>query len=167
MNLYLVRVRTKAKVLDSLTSILRTTEQQCVAAILGELIQSHGLATSSDNSGPGRGGEAEGRNIELGDCELAVVVRDGADYDNCPLLVLGRIGNDAGDRNGGAVNARHVQAAEDNLVEVGIGSACPDHLVSPLEVQKKSPNEQAERFGVFHFFHLRERKRYCFTNVLR
>lgn len=124
----LVLVRTKAKVLDRLASILRTTEQEGVSSgrrAEGELVQSQDLTTSLLNPGPSSRREAEGSDGQFGDGEETVVVGDGADDDDGLALVrIGGVGDDAGQRDGGTVDSGHKQTAQNDLVEVGIGTAC-------------------------------------------
>jgi hypothetical protein len=115
-----------AEVLDGLTGVLGATEQQGVAASGGtqsELVEGQGLTTSGDNAGTGGGGEAQSSDAQLGDLEETVVVGDGTNNDNG--LALGTLGlaDNAGDRDGGAVDARHEQAAQDDLVERRVGTA--------------------------------------------
>lgn len=111
-----------AEVLDGLTA-LGSAEEEGVAAgggLEGELIQGHGLAAGGDDAGTGGGGEAEGRDVDGGGLHEAVVIGDGADDDDGPLVALLEVGRDAGEGHGGAVHAGHEQAAEDNLVEAGV-----------------------------------------------
>lgn len=115
-----------AKVLDSLTCVLRSTEEEGVTAGGGlerELVKGHGLAASGLDAGAGGGGEAEGRDVDLGDLEEAVVVGNGPDNDHGALLIILDVVRDAREGDRGAVDAGHEQAAEDDPVEVGIGAA--------------------------------------------
>jgi hypothetical protein len=126
-------VGTHAEVLDGLSGILGTTQQNNVAAgggLHGELIESEALTTSSLDAGTSGGGEAESSDGHLWDSEKAVVIGDGANDGHGLTLVglLRRFGtglrNDSGDGNGRTVDSGHEEAAEDDLVEVGIGAAC-------------------------------------------
>jgi hypothetical protein len=78
----LVGVGTEAEVLDGLTGVLGSTEEEGVGSS-GEagsnLIDGEALAAGLLNAGASRGGEAEGRNGELGELEKTVVVSDGTD----------------------------------------------------------------------------------------
>lgn len=117
----------EAEVLHRLTRVLGTTEEEGVGAsglLERELVESEGLATSSEDARAGRGGEAEGSDVELGNLKEAVVVRDGADNDHGLLLIaLLDVGGNAGEGHGRAVDAAHKQPAEDHLVEGGVGTA--------------------------------------------
>ena len=68
--------------------------------------------------------------MELGHVEQAIVISDGADYDNGLVRVGGLLGvgagyvDDAGEGHGWAVDLGHEEAAKDYLVEVGVGAAC-------------------------------------------
>lgn len=119
-------VGTHAEVLDSLAGVLGTAEQQGVAAGGGtqsELIQGEGLTTGSQNASAGSGGEAQSSDAQLGDLEKTVVISDGANNnDGLALLALG-LADDARDRYRGTVDARHKEAAEDDLVEGRLGTA--------------------------------------------
>ena len=68
--------------------------------------------------------------MEFGHREQAVVIGDGADYDD-DLVSVGRVFgvgagdvDDAGDGHWGTVDPGHEEAAEDYFVEVGVGAAC-------------------------------------------
>lgn len=73
---------TEAEVLDGLTGVLGTTEEDGVGAS-GEpgsdLIDGEGLTSSLLDAGTSRGSEAEGSDGELGELKETVVVGDGAD----------------------------------------------------------------------------------------
>lgn len=119
-------VRAKTEVLDGLTGVLGTTEDQSVAAsgsTESKLIEGDGLTTGSEDASSGGSGEAEGSDGELGADQHAVVVGDGADNNDGALVILGEVGCNAREGDGRAVGLGHKQAAEDNLVEVGISAA--------------------------------------------
>lgn len=120
-------VGTKAKVLHGLTGVLRTTEQKGVGtsgSTEGELIESEDFTTSLLDAGASGSSETESSDGQFGDGQKAVVVGNGSNNNNSlSLLLVVHVGGDARQRNGGAVNARHEQAAQNNLVEVGIGTA--------------------------------------------
>lgn len=124
----LVLVRAHAKVLDGLTGVLGTTENQSVAAsgsTESKLIQGDGLAAGGDNAGTGRGSEAESGNSDLGEGQQTVVVGDGANDNNGALLtLLVDVGNNAGERDRRTVDLGHEETAENNLVERSVGAAC-------------------------------------------
>lgn len=119
-------VRAKAKVLDSLTSVLRATENESVATrgrTESKLVEGNGLTTGGDDAGTGRGGESQSSNGELGEGQEAVIIRHSANDDDGPLLLLRDVGDDARQRNRGAVDLGHEKASEDNLVKGSIGTA--------------------------------------------
>ena len=125
-------VRPEAEMLNSLACVLGTPQQQRVSTggrLQRELIDGEALAAGGLDPGAGGRGEAERGDRELGHGEEAVVIGDGADDDDRLALVrLARVlvrgdGDDARDRHGGAVHARHEEAAEDDFVEVRVGTA--------------------------------------------
>jgi len=120
-------VGAETEVLESLAGVLGATEKEGVGTsglLEGELVEGDGLAAGSGDAGTGGGGEAESRNVHLGDDEEAVVIGDGANNDDGLVLVaVLEVGGNARERHGGAVDARHEQAAEDNLVEGSISAA--------------------------------------------
>lgn len=129
----LVGVGTEAEVLDGLTGVLGSTEEDGVGTsgeTGGNLVDGKDLTTSLLDAGAGRGGEAQGSDGELGELKKAVVVGDGADNDDGLALVVLRVGlvgggsDDLGERDGRAVDLGHHKTAEDNLVEGRIGTAC-------------------------------------------
>lgn len=88
---FLVFVGTHAEVLDSLTGVLGSTQDQSVAASGGaqsKLIQSDGLAASLDDASTSSSGESQSGNVDLGEGQQAVVIGDGADNDDGTLLAL-------------------------------------------------------------------------------
>lgn len=122
----LVLVGAESEVLDSLSAVLGSTEDQGVAtsgSTEGQLVEGDGLTTGSQNAGTGSGGEPKGGNGHLGESQETVVIGDGANDDDGALLVLLDVGDNARQRNGGAVDLGHEQSSEDHLVESGIGSA--------------------------------------------
>ena len=122
----LVLVRSHAEVLEGLTGVLGTTEDEGVGtsgSAEGELVEGDGLTAGSEDAGTGGGGEAEGSDGELGELEQAVVVGDGADNNDGALLaLLVGVGDNARQRHGRAVDLRHEQAAKNDLVERGVGT---------------------------------------------
>lgn len=125
--MYLVLVGTHAEVLESLTGVLGATEQESVAAggrTESQLVQGQSLTTGGKDAGTGGGSESKGGDGDLGDLEQAVVVGDGTDDDDdLSLLALGDLALDTREGDGGSVHAGHKQATENDLVEVGVGSA--------------------------------------------
>jgi hypothetical protein len=134
-----VLVGTHAEVLDGLTGVLGTAEQQGVAtgrSAQGELVQGEGLTTGGQDASAGSGGEAESSNAQLGDLKETVVIGDGANNNNgLALLTLG-LANNARDRDRGAVDTRHKEASEDDLVEGRLGTTSQEavELHKELEV---------------------------------
>jgi hypothetical protein len=124
-------VGTHAEVLDGLTAVLGTTEQQGVATSGGtqsELIEGKSLTTGSENAGTGGGGESQSSDAQLGDREETVVVGDGTDNNDgltglASLTSLGLAYN-ARQGDGRSVGTGHKKAAENDLVEGRVGSAC-------------------------------------------
>ncbi len=116
-----------AEVLDSLARVLGAAEEEGVGAgglLEGELVEGDDRAAGSGDAGTGGGGDAESGNRDLGDGQETVVIGDGANDDDGLLLVaVLEVGRNAGQRDGGAVDAAHEQAAEDHLVEGSIGAA--------------------------------------------
>lgn len=175
-------MRTEAEVLDSLTGVLGATEEQSVGTGRGtqsKLVQGEGLTTGLLDTGTGGGSEAQGSDGKLGDVQEAVVIGDGADHDHgLALLRLVDVRGDAGKRNRGAVDARHEEAAENGLVEVGLRAACQRSQIS-LRSRLKFGGKKfvvssmsvathenrildGKRKGI-----IRARKRYNFTNTCK
>lgn len=82
----------------------------------------------------------EGGDREFRDCEEAGVIGDGA-YDDEGALgglelfagaAAGELG-EAGEGEGWAVDAGHEEAAEDDFVEVGVGTTCNMTFVRALQ----------------------------------
>lgn len=122
-------VGTEAEVLDGLTGLLGAAQEQGVSTrglLQSKLVQGEGTAAGSGQAGTGSGGEAQGSDLDLGDGQQAVVVGDGADNDNGLLgaVTVAGVGSNARQRDGRAVDARHKEAAQDDLVEGSIGTAC-------------------------------------------
>lgn len=82
----LVGVGTEAEVLEGLTGVLGSTEEEGVGSsgeTGSDLVDGEALTTGLLDASAGRGGEAESRNGELGDLEHTVVVSDGTDLTVC------------------------------------------------------------------------------------
>lgn len=116
---YLVGVRTKTEVLDSLTGVLGTTEEQNVGAgwrAEGELVECEAFTAGLLDASTSSGSEAKGADAELGELEETVVIGDCAD--DCADLALlslgavlvGRDRNNLGERHRWGVDARHTQS---------------------------------------------------------
>ena len=139
-----MRVRAEAEVLHGLTGVLGATEEQSVGTGRGtqsKLVQGEGLTTGLLDTGTGGGGEAQSSDGQLGDVEEAVVIGDGANHDHgLALLRLVDVRGDARKRNRGAVDARHEEAAENGLVEVGLRAACqkiPRSVSVPANIRRE------------------------------
>lgn len=127
----LVLVGTEAEMLDGFTGVLGAAEEQSVGASWGtegELIESEALTASLLNASASSGGEAESGNAQLGNFQHAVVISDSANNDDGLSLVgIRLVGGVRGVRKAGeghwrAVDLRHKQAAENDLVEVAVGT---------------------------------------------
>jgi len=125
----LSRVRSETKVLNGLTGVFGSPQQDSVGASWGpqgELVESDSLTTGSNNSGTGGCGEPQCRNGELGDGQGTVIVCDSPDNNDGLVelggLLMGDILEDPGDGDWWAVDLGHEKAAEYNLVEVGVSS---------------------------------------------
>lgn len=125
---YLVLVGTEAEVLDGLTVVLGATQEQGVGTgglLKSELVEGQGAAAGGQDARAGGGGEPQGGDLDLGDLEQAVVVGDGADHnDRLLVITVLKVGLDARQGDGRAVDAGGKEAAQDNLVEGGVGTTC-------------------------------------------
>jgi len=133
-----VGVGAETEVPDGLTGVLGSTENQGVGTsggTEGQLVEGDGLTTGSKDASTGGSGEAEGSDGDLGEGEHAVVVGDGADNNDGALLILGGVANNAGERNRRTVNLGHKQAAEDDLVEVGVGTTSQEAVKLHQELE--------------------------------
>lgn len=126
-------VGTESEMLDGLTGVLGTSDQDDIAAgrvSQSQLVQSQSLTTGLLDPGTSSGGESESSDVQLGDGQESVVVGDGTDDRNrlafvCLLRTLALcLGHEAGDGDWGSVDARLEQSLEDNFVEVGVGAPC-------------------------------------------
>jgi hypothetical protein len=122
-----VLVWAETEVLDSLTGVLWTSEEEGVASGWGtesKLVKGENLTTGSENASASSGGEAKGSNAELWDGQKTIVVGDGTNDDHGLVVGLLRdVGDNSGDGDRWAVDARHEQAAENDLVEGRVGAA--------------------------------------------
>ena len=130
----LVLVRTEAEVANSLTSVLRATDENRVAArrsAHGKLVKRDRLTASRFNAGTRGVSEAERGNAQLRDLEQAVVVGDGANHNDglrvltvlANATLVARHVNDTRDRNRRTVDLRHEQTAQHCLVEARVRTA--------------------------------------------
>lgn len=117
----------EAEVLNSLAGVLRATKEKRVGSSRrteSQLVQSHGLTSSLLDSGSGSSGEAQSSNGQLRDVKKAVVIRDAADDDDSLALVgFGHVRRKTRERNRRAVDSRHKESTQHNLVEVRIRAA--------------------------------------------
>lgn len=124
----------KAEMLNSLSGVLGSSEEQGVASSgssESQLIQGQDLSSSCDNAGTGGRGEAESGDAELGDGQETVVIGDSADDDNGLVVgLLGGVRNNSGDGDRGSVDAGHKKSAENDLVEGRVGSAYENRMIS-------------------------------------
>jgi len=123
---FLVLVGTHAEVLDSLTRVLGTAKNQGVGTGRGtqsQLVKGDGLTTSGDDASAGGSGETQSSNGELRHGQETVVVGNGANDNNGSLVIGSGVRNNSAERNGGTVDLGHKEAAQDNLVEIGVGTA--------------------------------------------
>jgi hypothetical protein len=111
---YLVLMRSKAKVLDSLSSVLGSSEEECVASSRSsqcQLIQSQSLSTSSEDARTSSCSEAKCGNAELGNSQKTVVIGDCANNDNGLVVgLLGGVRNNSGDRDWRSVDVGHEES---------------------------------------------------------
>lgn len=118
-------MRAKAEVLDGLTGVLGTPEEEGVGAsggTDGKLVEGQALAASLDDPSTGSGSEPESGDGDLGGLKKTVVISDGTDNDEGLGLVALVLGRQTRERHRGAVDARHEEPAEDGLVESRVGT---------------------------------------------
>jgi hypothetical protein len=117
----------KTEVLECLARVLGAAQEEGVRPsrlLKRKLIERERLAACRGDTGASGGGESQGRHFSLGGIEKAVVVGHGANHDDRLLLVaILKVGRNAGERHGRAVDARHKEATKDDLVEVAVGAA--------------------------------------------
>ena len=91
----LIFVRSHAEVLDGLTGVLGTTEEESVGAggeAGGDLVHGEDLTASLLNASTGRSSDTKSGDGELGELQQTVVVSDGADdNDGLALVLLGGV----------------------------------------------------------------------------
>jgi len=111
----------KAEVLDSLSGILGSSEEEGVASSGGsqcQLIQSQSFSTCSKDARTSGCSESEGSNAELGNSQETVVIGDCANNDNSLVVgLLGGVANNSGNRDWRSVDAGHEESAQNDLVE--------------------------------------------------
>jgi len=118
---FLVLVWSETEVLDGLSGIFGSSEQQGVASsgcLQSQLIQSQDFSTSSKDASPSCSGESESCNGELGDSQETVVISDCAnDHNDLVIGLLGCVGDNSRDGDRGSVDAGHEKSAENDLIE--------------------------------------------------
>ena len=131
---------TKAKVLHRLAGILGSTQEKSVRSSWrpkSELIQSQCLTPSFLNPGSSSSGKAKRSHGHLGHRQKAVVIGNRSDNDHSLALVrLGNVRNDTRNGDGGAIDSRHKEPTQNDLVEVGIRAACGMSLISLLIMRR-------------------------------
>lgn len=129
---FLVLMWAHAEMFNGFSCFLWSSQQNNIASswvFHGELINCHARASGSLNSCSSSCCESQSGDVEFRDFEHAVVICDGTDDADCLSLVcfLCCLGGDfaVNSRNGHgrSVDSRHVEAAEDNLVELCICAA--------------------------------------------
>ncbi len=132
-------MRPKPKMLDRLARILRSSQQQRITPRRRpecQLIKRQTLASSLLDASARGGGEVESGDCEFWNCEQTGVVGNSADDNEGALGGLHFFGGaaagehgEAGEGEGGTVDAGHEEAAEDYFVEVGVGTTYREGLV--------------------------------------
>lgn len=101
LKTYLVLMGPKAKVLDSLSGVLGSSEEEGVASSgssQSQLIQSQSLSSCIEDASTSGGSESEGGNAELRNSQETVVIGDCANYDNGLVVgLLGGVRDNSGD----------------------------------------------------------------------
>lgn len=121
----LVLVGAHTEVLDGLTGVLGTAEDDGVGTSRGtksKLIEGEDFTASLQDASSSSLGETESSNGELGNFQKTRVIGNGTNNNNGLSLLLLGVTDDAGDGNGGTVDARHKQALKDDLVEVAVST---------------------------------------------
>ena len=136
----LVFVRTEAEVLHGFTSVLRTTDQNGVAAGRGshrKLVKGERFAASSLNTSAGSIGETQSSNAQLRQFQKAVVISDGAHHNDrfgvlatalSHAALVARKVHHTRHRDRWAVDLRHKQATKNRLVESRVSTASQEAI---------------------------------------
>lgn len=115
------------EVLEDGTSTAGTLQQNSLAtsgALEGKLIEGDNLTAGLLDTGAGSLSNVEGSDGNLGAGEDAVIISDGSDDDEDGLGGLSlSMRSELLEGDGRSVGAGHNQAAEDDLVEVSLGTA--------------------------------------------
>lgn len=102
----------------------------------GQLIEGEDLTAGLENAFARAGGDVHGAERQLGDLVQTKIVGDGADNDGGLAIAAWLLhhARDAGDRHGWPVHAAHIQTLQDDLVELGVGSASQE----PVELDQQA-----------------------------
>lgn len=117
------------KMLHGLPRILWSSKQHAVTSSGGsqcQLINRQALSARFLDSRACRRGKTQSGNGEFRYFEQTVVIGDGADYDE-GFGILGRVrgvSSQTGKGDGGTIDAGGEEAAEEDLVERGVGATC-------------------------------------------
>jgi hypothetical protein len=127
------------EVTEDLAGTAGSLEQDGLAAsgaLESELVESQDLSSRLLDAGTSSLSDVEGGNVDLGDGQDALIIGHSSDDDEDGVSSLTlNVSSDLLDRHGGTVVAGHDQAAEDNLVEVSLGTASQE-LVQLHSLQK-------------------------------
>ena len=119
---------THSKVLDSLTSVPLSTEENRVGTSgcpQGKLVEGDGLTTGSQDALLRRLSEPESRNRNFGDFGQTDVIGNSSDLNNDFRRQVGGAGglfHDAGEGDGGTVDLGKEKSVEDDLFNPSAGS---------------------------------------------
>jgi hypothetical protein len=143
----LVLVGTHTKVLNGLTRVLGTTDEDSVGTSRGtesQLIQGQDFTTSLQDTSLGGLGEVKSSNRELGEVKKTRIIGNGTNNDNglTFLVVL----DNAGDSDGRTVDTRHKETLQDDLVEVGVGTTSKETVKLSLLSWLMLQNSHISRF---------------------
>lgn len=115
-----------AKVLDSLSGALRTTQENSIGSLggaQGQLIQSEALTAGLDDASSGSLGEASSSNLQGRHFQKTRIVGDSSNND-CGLVLLAlHVSRKAGDRQRSPVDSGHSQSLRHSLGKVRLGSS--------------------------------------------
>lgn len=90
---------------------------------MGELVEGEDASSGCEDSLSGGLCESECADGELGDLEDPVVIDDGGDDNDGPVLVFPEVLHDAGDADGVFGGVGLLESLEDGGVKLGVGSA--------------------------------------------
>lgn len=122
-----MRVGTETKVLNSLSGVLRSTEEEGVCTSRSpqsKLIQSQRLPSSLFDPSSRGSRETKSSDRQLGYLQKAVIIGDSSNDNNGLALVrLRDVRSDTREGNGRSVDSRQKESAEDDLIEVRLRAA--------------------------------------------